>query len=137
MAKGNQYFTGDNGKIWINDINYIECFKAEAKKTINYEEIPDPDGGGNVQIPMGYSIEGSLSIRKVGNEEIIKQLKEDKDGNLNIDIIIKEENPITGIVERTKYIDCTFNEVQLSQFEKRAKTEIELSFKARTYEVLQ
>ncbi|WP_432408559.1 phage tail tube protein [Wukongibacter sp. M2B1] len=137
MAKGNKYWTGNKGKIWINDTNYAECYKAEMKRTNTFEEISDSEGNGMVQIPIGYSIAGTITLRKVGNEEILKALKEDKNGELEINVIIKEENPLTGEMERVKYIDVTVDEFPLSQYEKRAVTEIELPLKARDYEVLQ
>lgn len=137
MGKGNKYFTGNAGKVWISDKEYMDCYKAEAKRTDNYEAIPDNDGNGEIQVFTGFSIDGSLTIRKTGNEEILKKLADDKNGDLEISIIIKEENPNTGVVERKKYIDCTITEFPLSMFEKRTITEIELPFKARDYEVLQ
>jgi hypothetical protein len=137
MGKGNKYFTGNYGKVWLNDINYAEVYKAEMKREDEFEEIPDPEGGGVIQIPNGFKISGSMTMRKTGNEAILKQLKEDKNGELAINMIIKEENPITKIIERIKYFDVTVDGVMLSQFEKRSVTEIELSVKARDYEILQ
>ncbi len=137
MGKGNKYWTGSKGKVWINDINYADCYKAEMKRTNNYEEIPDPEGEGMVQVPNGYSIAGSVTIRKTGNEQILKELKNDKTGSLSINLVIKEENPLTGQMERVKYVDCTVDEFPLSQYESRTVTEIELPLKARDYEVLQ
>ncbi|WIF95122.1 phage tail tube protein [Caminicella sporogenes] len=137
MAKGNKYWTGNKGRVWINDIKYANCYKAEMKRTNNYEEIPDPEGNGMVQVFTGYSITGSVTMRKQGNEEILKELKEDKNGELEISLIIKEENPYTGQIERVKYTGVTVDEFPLSQYENRAITEIELSLKARDYEVLQ
>ena len=123
--------------MWLNDVAYAECYKAEMKRTNNYEEIPDPEGNGMIQIPNGYSITGSVTLRKIGNEQILKDLKEDKNGELEVNLIIKEENPLNGEIERVKYIDVTVDEFPLSQYEKRAVTEIELPLKARDYEVLQ
>ena len=137
MSKGKKYWTGNKGRLWINDVMYAECYKAEMKRTNNYEEIPDQDGNGMVQIPNGYSIAGSVTIRKKGNEQILRELKEDKDGSLDINMIIKEEHPLTGLIERVKYTDCTVDEFPLSQYENRAVTEIELPMKARDYDVLQ
>jgi len=137
MGKGNKYWTGSKGKIWINDTNYAECYKAEMKRANNFEEIPDPEGNGMVQIPNGFSIAGSVTIRKTGNEQILRELKADKNSELDINLIIKEENSVTGQIERVKYIDVTVDEFPLSQYESRSVTEIELPLKARDYEVLQ
>ena len=137
MGKGNNYFTGNKGRVWIDDINYADCYKADMKRSNNYEEIPDPEGEGMIQIPNGYSIAGSITMRKKGNEQILRDLKNDKTGSRSLSVIIKEENPLNGVIERVKYIDCTVDEFPLSQFESRAVTEIELPLKARDYEVLQ
>lgn len=137
MAKGNKYFTGNEGRIWIDDINYADCYKAEMKRSNNFEEIPNPNGNGMIQIPTGYSISGTITMRKSGNEAILKQLKEDKTNSLDTTIIIRERNPNTGITERVKYTGVTFDEFPLSTFENRAVTEIELPCKAEDYEVLQ
>lgn len=136
MSKGNKYFTGNSGKVWINDTNYAECYKAEAKRTNNYEEIPNPSGNGVIQVPNGYSVAGTITLRKVGNEAILKALAEDKAGALDVSVIIKEHNPNTGVTERKKYVGVTFDEFPLSQYENRAITEIELPFKAEDYDVL-
>ena len=135
--KGNKYFTGNAGRVWINDVKYAECYKAEFKRANNYEEIPDPDGNGMVQVFNGYSLAGSITMRKIGNEEILAELAADKTGELEISVIIKEENKLTGKIERKKYIGVTVDEFPLSQYEKRAITEIELPMKAVDYEILQ
>lgn len=135
--KNNKYFTGNKGRIWINDVNYADCYKAEMKRTNNYEEVPDPEGNGMIQIFTGFSIAGSVTIRKTGNEAIIEDLKNDKNGDLDISIIIKEEHPTTGLIQRVKYTGVTVDEFPLSQYEKRTTTEIELPLKAVDYEVLQ
>lgn len=137
MGKGNKYFTGNKGKVWLNDINYANVYKAEMKREDEFEEVPDPEGNGYIQIPLGFKISGSVTMRKQGNEEILKQIKADKNGELEINMIIKEENPTTKLIERVKYFDVTVDGVMLSQFEKRSVTEIELSVKARDYEILQ
>lgn len=136
MAKGNKYFTGNKGRVWINDTRYAECYKAEMKRTNNYEEIPDPNGNGMVQIFTGYSIAGNITMRKKGNEEILKQLKDDKTGELDINMVIKEHNSNTGVTERVKYIGVTVDEFPLSQYENRTITEIELPLKAEDYDPL-
>ena len=133
----NNYFIGNKGRVWINDVLYADCYKAEMKRQNTYEEIPDQNGNGMIQVPVGYSISGSISIRKKGNESILQELKKDKNNSLDISVIIKEEHPVTGKTERIKYIGVTVDEFPLSQFENRKITEIELPLKAVDYEVLQ
>ena len=137
MTKSNKYFTGNKGRVWLNDVKYVDCYKAEMKRTNNYEEIPDPEGNGMEQVFMGFSIAGSITIRKAGNVQILEELKNDKNGELEISMVIKEENSTTGLIERVKYTGVTVDEFPLSQFEKRTVTEIELPVKAVDYEVLQ
>jgi hypothetical protein len=137
MGTGNKYWTGNKGKIWINDTVYTDCYKVSMKRTNNYEEIPDPEGNGVVQIPNGYSITGTITLRKVGSEEILEDLKADTDGTLDISMVVKEENQSTGAIERIKYEGVTVDEFPLSQYERRTVTEIELPLKASSYEVLE
>jgi hypothetical protein len=136
MGKGSKYYNGNKGKLWIDGVEYAECYKAEMKRTNNYETIPDPNGYGDIQVPLGYAIEGTITIRKQGNEAILLALKADKDGSSEYNIILKEENVSSGLFETIMYKDCTFDEFPLSQFESRTITEIELPVKARDYQVI-
>jgi hypothetical protein len=104
------------------------------KQKNEYEEIDDPRGNGKVQIWVGKTFEGSITIRKTGKMDILKKLQ--KENGYEFDIVVKEMNEQTGYFESKKYIDCTVDEFPTSQFESKKITEVELSIKARDMEVL-
>ncbi|MTI65166.1 MAG: hypothetical protein FH753_01000 [Firmicutes bacterium] len=138
MSKeGNQYWNGRNGRIWIDDRKYANAKTFEATKTNNYEEVPSQNGFGTVQVFTGFGIEGTITLRKVGNEEIIDELRRDKTGQLDVSLVGKTMNHSTGQTERIKYIGVTFDSVDLTKFDKDTTvTELELPFKAEDYDIL-
>ena len=133
MPKGDKYLKG-KGKLWLDNVNYADCYKVDMKQKNEYEEIDDPRGNGKVQIWFGKTFEGSVTIRKTGKMDILKKLQ--KENGYEFDIVIKEMNEQTGFFETKKYIDCTVDEFPTSQFESKKITEVELSIKARDMEVL-
>lgn len=134
MAKGDKYFRG-KGKIWISSIQYVDCYKCKFTRKDVYETVPDPNGNGEIQVFMGYSIEGSITIRKTSNLEFLNNLKNKKNA-LEFSVQVQEENPDTDSFEVVNYVDCNVEEFPLSDFENRKITEVEISVKARDYEVL-
>ncbi len=134
MAKGDKYFRG-HGKVWLSSVEYIDAYKCKFTRKDKYETIPDPNGNGEIQVFMGYSIEGSITIRKSTNLEFLNNLKNHKSA-FELPIQVQEINPDTGDFEIVSYQDCTIEEFPLSDFENRKITEIEISVKARDYTVL-
>ena len=133
MAKGDKYLKG-KGRIWLDDLLYEDCYKCEFKRKEEYEEIDDPNGNGKVQIWVGFTLEGSVTIRKTGSMPLLTKLEKSK--GYEFSIITKEFNEQTGYFETKKYIDCTIDEFPTTQFESKKITEIELTIKARTMKVI-
>ncbi|KYH35832.1 hypothetical protein CLTEP_02250 [Clostridium tepidiprofundi DSM 19306] len=137
---GNKQFNGKKGKCWINDKRYMNVFNLTVTITNNYEEILDPrdDHYGKVQIPNGYSIEGSLTLRRDGSEiDFLKELADATKNNLipEISIVAKMERNDGSKAVRYRYDEVTFDSYDLQKFEQdSAVTELELSFKAATFE---
>lgn len=134
MGQGDKYYRG-KGQIWLDTLSYVDCYKSLMNRSNDFEEVPDPNGNGTIQAFLGFSISGTVSIRKTGNMAILSELKNNK-GSYEFDMIIKEYNPSTEDFETIKYIDCTVDEFPLSDFENRKITEIELPIKARDYQVI-
>lgn len=134
MATGDKYYKG-KGKLWINGEHYAEVYAVEFKRKHEFEGVPNPNGNGEIQVDMGYTVEGSVKMRKKGNENIMKRLAESKNA-IEFPIIAKELNEQTGDFETKKYIGCTIEEFPLTQYENKKLTEIELSIKAIDYEIL-
>lgn len=134
----NKQFNGRKGKIWVNDKRYTNCFNMTTSININYEEIPNPNGFGMVQVPNGYTGEITLTIRRDGTEqELINEIAEAASKNLVPDLAVigsmtrndeKEAN-------RYRYDGVTFDAVELQKFEQdSAVTELELSGKFVSFE---
>lgn len=134
MAAGDKYYKG-KGKLWIDGTLYAEVYEIDFKRKEEFEEVPNPNGNGVIQVHMGYSIEGSIKMRKKGNEAVMKRLAESKNA-IEFPIIAKEINEQTGDYETKKYVGCTIDEFPLSQYSNRKITEIELAVKAVDYEIL-
>jgi len=132
--KGDKYWKG-KGKLWIDGVEYGEVYKVKIEKTNEYEEVDDPNGHGKIQVWVGFSLEGTITMRKKGNEDILKELSTEKKG-FEFDVIAKEENNETLMFESKLYKDVTVEKFPLTDYENKKITEIELSVKARDYEVL-
>lgn len=134
MATGDKYYKG-KGKLWIDGANYADVFEVSFERTDDFEEVPDPEGNGNVQIFLGYSIEGSIKMRKKGNEAILTKLATNKSAT-EFSVQAKEFNEQTGEFEMKKYNNCVCTKFPLTAYTNKKITEIELSVKAQDYEVL-
>lgn len=133
-ATGDKYYKG-KGKLWIDSELYAEVYAVEIKRKQNFEAIPNPNGNGEIQVDMGYTVEGSVKMRKKGNEKVMEKLAKNKNA-IEFPIIAKEFNEQTGDYETKKYIGCTVDEFPLTMYENKKITEIELPIKAIDYEVL-
>lgn len=130
--KGNLAFNGNNGTIWLDGVPYLTVSKAEAKKKIDYEELPATIGGGKVRIEVGHSIEISFSMMKTGAEDF------ESDNWLldKPDMIFTEANAQGTVLKTVKCSGITFDEITLASFEKNKVGMIEMSGQAETYETI-
>lgn len=142
MAESNKYFHGKNGRLWINDQRYTNCYSLNVSIANNYEEITDPrdDRFGKVQIPNGWSGAGSLTIRRDGSElALINELAKATANNTvpEFFIIAKMQSNDKNKVSRYRYDDVTFDSYDLQKFEHAtAITEMEIAFKFASFEEL-
>lgn len=136
MAQGNQYWNGSNGALWVNDQSWDKVKSFEAKEALEWEDIPD--GMRTVRALMGYSVEGTIVMRKTDSRAILLVANDYRNGIItDVKIIGKAFNKATGKTERVAYTGVTFDEVMLSKFEEKSITEVELPFKAEDFEILQ
>ncbi|MHC1723044.1 MAG: phage tail tube protein [Aminipila sp.] len=134
--EGNKYWNGSNGRIWVNDKLWEAVSKFEAKMEISWEEVPD--GMKTTQVPMGYSVSGSIKMRKTDSRVLALVAEDYKNGVITeIKIVGKAMNQSTGKTERIAYLGVTFDELTLSDFEEKKIQEIEVPFKAEDFEILQ
>lgn len=129
----NDFFSGNNGEVWIGGKKVLTCHKASLVENIEYEEIPDPTNPGNTQrIEIGRNYDVSISYRPTGEEEFDAFLKDD-----DISIILSNKNIRGDKGVRYKAIGVTFDKNTLVEFERKKVQEIELPGKAVTVEKLQ
>lgn len=136
MSQGNQFWNGSNGALWVNDESWDKVKSFEAKATIEWEDIPD--GMKTVRALMGYSVEGTITMRKTDSRAILLVANDYRNGIItDVKVIGKAFNKSTGKTERVAFTGVTFDEVMLSKFEEKTVTEVELPFKAEDFEILQ
>ena len=135
MATGNKYWNGSNGKLWVNDSEWDDVSSFEAKCEIKWEEVPN--GMKTAQVPMGYSVSGTIKMRKT-DSKVFKLIADDyKNGIItDVSIISKATNLSTGKIERVKYTGVTFDEINLANREEKKIMEDDLPFKAEDFEIL-
>lgn len=139
MSKGNQYWNGSNGNLWVNDSTWDKVKSFDLKMMPEWEDIPD--GMSTVRTLVGYSYEGSFSYRKSDsnyNAAIDLLFREYSQGRIpNVSIVSKVFNRATGKTQRIKATGITFDELDLQSWEERAPGEVEMPFKAENVEILQ
>lgn len=139
MSKGNEYWSGSNGNLWVNDSEWDKIKSFETKMTLEWEDVPN--GMTTDRVLMGYAYEGSISYRKSDknyNAAIDLLFAEYAAGRVpDVTIIGKAFNRTTGKTQRIKVSNITFDELTLQQWEERSLGEIEMPFKASAVEILQ
>jgi hypothetical protein len=135
---GNIQFHGRRGKAWINDERFTNVTNMTATVNNNFEEIPDPEGFGVVQVPNGFTAEISLTVRRDGTEqalirEIITAAKENRVPDISV--VGKMERNDGKEANRYRYDGVTFDSAEIQKFEQDSSTtELELSGKFRDFE---
>lgn len=139
MSKGNQYWNGSNGNIWVNDSEWDKVKSFEVKMALEWEDVPS--GMTTDRVLMGYGYEGSFSYRKSDknyNKAIDLLFAEYAAGRVpDVTIIGKAFNRATGKTQRIKVSNITFDELTLQSWEEKSVGEIEMPFKASEVEILQ
>jgi hypothetical protein len=134
-ATGNKYWTGSNGKIWVNDSNWDEISSFSVKAEFEFEEVPN--GMKTSQVLVGYKVSGSLKMRKTDSRALTLIADDYRNGIIpDVKIISKVLNKSTGETERIAYIGVTFDSLELANFEEKKIIEGELPFKAEDFKVL-
>ncbi|MBU5427157.1 phage tail tube protein [Tissierella pigra] len=139
MSKGNQYWNGSNGNIWVNDSEWDKVKSFEVKMVIEWEDVPN--GMTTDRVLLGYGYEGSFSYRKSDknyNKAIDLLFAEYVAGRVpDVTIIGKAFNRATGKTQRIKVTNITFDELALQSWEEKSVGEVEMPFKASEVEILQ
>lgn len=139
MSKGNTYWNGSNGNIWVNDSEWDKVKSFEVKMAMEWEDIPS--GMTTDRMLTGYAYEGMFSYRKSDsnyNKAIDLLFAEYSAGRVpNVTIVGKAFNRATGKTQRIRVSNITFDELVLQSWEERTPGEMEMPFKASEVEILQ
>lgn len=139
MSKGNNYWNGSNGNLWVNDIEWEKVKSFEVKMALEWEDIPV--GMTTERALMGYLYEGAFSYRKSDgnyNKAIDLLFAEYAAGRIpDVSIVGKAFNRATGKTQRVRVSGITFDELTLQSWEERTVGEIEMPYKASEVEILQ
>ncbi|OHW62907.1 hypothetical protein EUAN_06910 [Andreesenia angusta] len=139
MSRGNQYWNGSNGKLWVNDQEWDKVKSFEVKMTMEWEDVPN--GLSTDRVLLGYAFEGSFSYRKSDNNYNMAMdllFEEYSQGRIpDVSIVGKAFNAKSGKTQRIKISDITFDELMLQQWEEKSVVEMEMPFKAGKVEKLQ
>lgn len=134
----NNYWTGSNGNLWVNDSEFDKVKSFECKMTIEWEDVPN--GLTTDRVLMGYAYEGTFSYRKTDkNHSVVMDLIFTDYSNgvvTDVSIIGKAFNKATNKVERIKITGITFDELQIQKWEEKSLVEVEMPFKASKVEKL-
>lgn len=133
----NKVFRGTHGKLWINNQIMADVKSAEAKATVDYEDMNVNGDYGLKKRYMGYSIAGTIVLHKF-DSYIVKLYKDAvMSGQLpDIKIVMALDDPTADGPERVALYDVCFDEITLSKFENRTVIEEEVPFTAGSFEYL-
>lgn len=124
-ALGNLYNNGNQGKLMINGLPILTCYKAKIEKKKSYEEVDHPTlPGRKVRVETGETIEVSFTFKKTAENYLMDWESDD------ITLIIMNPNANGTMVESMEASGITFDTTQILEFEKGKVGEIEMSGQA-------
>lgn len=137
IVKSNKTINGTYAKVWVNNELFAEVQSAELKVTLEYEEL---NFAGDLAVHrklIGWSGEGSITLKKVFSRGLALLGDIPKTGIVpDITINISLADPDAYGVERCSVSEVTFDEFMLSQFELKKLGEEELSFKFADFDII-
>ncbi len=135
--KQHEIIAGTHGTVWVNDEEWINVTKFEAKVTGEYEDVNMAGEMGTFKKLLGWTGEGTITVHKV-NSTISKMLAENfKKGIVpDVKIVGKLADPQARGAERVELLDVTFTEFMLLNFELKTKMEEEVPFSFADYNLI-
>lgn len=135
--KSHEIISGTHGTVWVNDEEWINVTKFEAKVTGEFEDINMAGEMGVFKKMLGWTGEGTITVSKI-NSTISKMLAQNfKKGIVpDIKIVGKLADPQVNGAERIEILDVTFTEFMLLNFELKTKMEEEVPFSFSDYNLI-
>lgn len=128
---------GTYGSLWVDGDKLAEVETFSAVVNIAYEEQHFSGEGATYQKPMGWSGEGSFTIKKVYSRIQRKLAEEIKRGRYpRSSIVGKLADPDAHGAERVAVYDVTYDSMTLMAFEQKTVATEEVPFKYSDYDFL-
>lgn len=136
-VKSNKIINGTFGTVWINGEQLADIESAEAKISLEYEEVNMAGDLAVHQKLIGWKGEGSITVKKVFSRGASLIGDMPKTGIVpEITIVFALKDPDAHGAERFSVSEVTFNEVTLAQFEQKKILTEELPFNFADYDYI-
>ncbi|MED1850350.1 phage tail tube protein [Brevibacillus borstelensis] len=139
MARPNasRVINGTYGRVWVDGELWAEVDSFEAKVTINYEDVNFAGEGATFKKAIGWTGEGSMTIKKIHSRIQQKMAAAVRRGEYpRLQIVGKVADPSAFGAERIAFYDVTVNEFLLLRFEQKTLGSEEIPFAFSDYEAI-
>ena len=133
--KANKQINGTFGSVWVNNEKWLDVSAFEAKVTIEYEDVDMAEDLAKHKKMIGWTGDGSLTVKKVYSRGAGLLANSVKSGILpDISLVGKLADPGAFGSERVAINEVTFNEFMLLKFEQKTLGTEELPFNFADYD---
>jgi hypothetical protein len=139
MAKPNarKIVNGTYGRVWVDGELWAEVDSFEAKVTVNYEDVNFAGEGATYKKAVGWSGEGSMTIKKIYSRVQKKMADSVRRGEYpRLELVGKVADPDAFGSERVALHDVTINEFLLMKFEQKTLGSEEVPFAFSDYDMI-
>lgn len=133
----NRQINGTYGTVWVNNEKWLDVETFEARVTVAYEDVNMANDPATHKKMMGWSGEGSMTVKKVYSRGTTLLADYVKEGRVpDISIVGKLADPDAYGSERVAINEVTFNEFTLMRFEQKTNMTEELPFNFADYDLI-
>ncbi|UED78051.1 phage tail tube protein [Brevibacillus sp. DP1.3A] len=126
---------GTYGRVWVDGELWAEVDSFEAKITINYEDVNFAGEGATFKKALGWTGEGSMTIKKIYSRVQKKMAADVRKGIYpRFEVVGKVEDPEAYGAERVAIHDVTITEFMLLKFEQKTTGSEEVPFSFSDYD---
>jgi hypothetical protein len=136
-VKSNRQINGTYGAVWVNGEKWMDVESFEAKVTISYEDVNMAEDPATHKKMMGWSGDGTMSVKKVYSRGASLMSNAVKTGQMpDVSIVGKLADPDAFGAERVSISEVTFNEFMLLKFEQKTLGTEDLPFNFADYDLI-
>lgn len=139
MARPNasKVVNGTYGHVWVDGELWAEVDSFEAKVTVKYEDINFAYDGATFKKALGWSGEGTMTMKKIYSRIQQKLAEKVKKGIYpRFQIVGKLADPDAHGSERVALHDVTINEFMLLKFAQKTVGSVDVLFAFSDYEMM-